>query len=73
MPEADEREWRFYLYDLIDFAIKVSAYTKGFDQAGFITNGLIYDAAQRKLERIGEAATHIPNEIRSAIRRFLGG
>ena len=27
-----EREWRFYLDDMIDFAEKVLAYTEGLDQ-----------------------------------------
>jgi uncharacterized protein with HEPN domain len=30
------REWRFYLDDMIEFAGKVLAYTKGFDQPGFV-------------------------------------
>lgn len=36
------------------------------DQAGFIDHGLHYDATLRNLELIGEAATHIPNEVRAA-------
>ena len=31
-----------------------------------MASGLNYDATLRKLELIGEAATHIPDEIRSA-------
>ena len=60
------REWRFYLDDMIEFAGKVLAYTKGFDQSGFVASGVTYDATLRNLEMIGEAATHIPDEIRSA-------
>ncbi|MEX2376107.1 MAG: DUF86 domain-containing protein [Dehalococcoidia bacterium] len=60
------REWRFYLDDMIAFAGKVLAYTTGLDQAGFVANELIYDATLRNLELIGEAATHIPDEVRSA-------
>ena len=52
--------------DMIEFAGKVLAYTDGLDQARFIANGLIYDATLRNLELIGEAATHIPEEIRIA-------
>jgi uncharacterized protein with HEPN domain len=59
------REWRFYLDDMIAFAGKVLTYTAGLDQAGFIANQLIYDATLRNLELIGEAATHIPDEVRS--------
>ena len=61
-----EREWRFYLDDMIGFAEKVLIYTRGLDQSGFVANSLAYDATVRNLELIGEAATHIPEEIRAA-------
>jgi uncharacterized protein with HEPN domain len=61
-----EREWRFYLDDMIRFSENVLAYSDGFDQAAFETTGLNYDATVRNLELIGEAATHIPSEIREA-------
>jgi len=64
MSNAGEREWRFYLDDMIEFAERVLAYTDGLDQRGFVTNGLTYDATLRNLELIGEAATHIPDEVR---------
>ncbi len=51
---------------MIDFAEKVIAYTDGFDQNGFISSGINYDATVRNLELIGEAATHIPEEERVA-------
>jgi uncharacterized protein with HEPN domain len=59
-----EREWRFFLDDMIGFAEKVLSYTDGFDQAGFEGSGLTCDATLRNLELLGEAATHIPPEIR---------
>lgn len=64
MSDANEREWRFYLDDMIGFAEKVVAYTQGLDQVSFVASGLNYDATVRNLELIGEAATHIPDEIR---------
>jgi uncharacterized protein with HEPN domain len=42
MSDASQREWRFYLYDMIDFAGKALAYTEGLDQTGFVTSGLTY-------------------------------
>lgn len=66
MSESPEREWRFYLDDMIGFAEKVIAYTQGFDQAAFVTHGLTYDATVRTLEWIGEAASHIPDGGRQA-------
>ncbi len=66
MSDSGKPEWRLYLDDMIDFAGKVLAYTNGLDQAGFSKNGLAYDATLRNLELIGEAATHIPDEVRAA-------
>lgn len=59
------REWLFYLDDMIGFANRVLDYTEGFDQAGFESSQLNYDATLRNLELIGEAATHIPASVRS--------
>lgn len=66
MSDDKARAWRFYLDDMISFAEKIVAYTKGFDQAGFIGSGLNYDAALRNLELIGEAASHVPESVRAA-------
>jgi len=66
MSDGKHREWRFYLDDMIDFTEKVLTYTTGFDQTSFVASGLTYDATLRNLELIGEAATHIPDEIRAA-------
>ena len=66
MSDTTEREWRFYLDDMIAFAGKVIAYTDGLDQAAFVASGLNYDATVRNLELIGEAATRIPDAVRVA-------
>jgi len=66
VSDIGQREWRFYLDDMIEFAGKVLTYTKGLNQAGFVANELTYDATLRNLELIGEAATHIPDEVRNA-------
>jgi uncharacterized protein with HEPN domain len=63
--EAGQREWRLYIDDMIGFAEKVLSYTEGMNQASFISNNLTYDATLRNIELIGEAATHIPDTIRS--------
>lgn len=64
-PGPEKREWRFYLDDMIGFAEKVLAYTHGVDKATFEKGGLTYDATLRNIELIGEAATHIPPEVRA--------
>ncbi len=61
-----ERSWRLYIQDMIEFGEKVLSYTDGLDQEAFIAETLVYDAALRNLELIGEAATHIPAEVREA-------
>jgi len=61
-----EREWRFYIDDMIDFAEHVVGYCSGLDQAGLVANRLRYDATIRNLELIGEAATHVPDAVREA-------
>ena len=68
MSDADPppREWRFYIVDMIEFAEKVLAYTKGVDQGTLVADPLRYDAVPRNLELIGEAATHVPAHVRAA-------
>ena len=66
MFDAAAREWRFYIDDMIAFAEKVIAYTDGFDRDRFIASGLNYDATLRNLELIGEAASHVPDAVRTA-------
>ena len=60
-----EREWRFYIDDMIRFAGNVLSYTKGMDQDDFVSTLLNYDATLRNLELIGEAATHVPDDVRA--------
>ena len=66
MSDPIEREWRFYIDDMITFAQKVVVYTAGHDQPGFVADGRTYDATLRNLELIGEAATHVPDVVRTA-------
>jgi uncharacterized protein with HEPN domain len=39
MSEASQREWRFYIDDMIRFAEKVIAYTNGLDKEKFVVSG----------------------------------
>ncbi|WP_296702331.1 DUF86 domain-containing protein [Thiocapsa sp. UBA6158] len=55
---------------MMTFAEKSAAYSRGLDQQAFVDNSLIYDATLRNLELIGEAATHIPDEVRAANPRI---
>lgn len=64
MSEWIAREWRFYVNDMTSFAENVLVYTRGLSQADFVLNRLVFDATLRNLELIGEAATHIPEDVR---------
>ena len=64
MSDAPVRKWRFYLEDMIGFAENVISYSNDLDQVSFVISGLNYDATVRNLELIGEAATHVPDEVR---------
>ena len=72
MSDADQnaRDWHPYVQDMIAFSQKVLSYTEGLDQEAFIADERTYDATLRNLELIGEAATHIPNEVREAHPRI---
>ena len=59
-----QREWHFYIGDMIDFAEKVLSYTSGLDQNDFTSRDLTYDATLRNLALIGEPATRIPDTVR---------
>ena len=61
-----DREWRFYLDDMIGFCQRVQTFTAGLDQAGFVRDTMRFDATVRNLELIGEAATHVPDAVRLA-------
>jgi uncharacterized protein with HEPN domain len=65
MSESQEREWRFYVTDMITFAEKVVIYTEGLDQEKFVASGLNYDATVHNLILLGEAASHIPDRVRA--------
>lgn len=61
-----EREWRFYIDDMIGFAERARAHTAGMDQAALTLNAMARDATLRNLELIGEAASHVPQSIRDS-------
>ena len=64
--ESGFREWRFYVEDMLEFCDKVLMYTAGLDKQTFLSEQRTYDATLRNLELIGEAATHVPSEVRNA-------
>lgn len=66
MSDGGACEWRFYVEDMIPFCERVTQYTQGLDAGRFVTDRLRYDATLGNLELIGEAASQIPEAVRSA-------
>jgi uncharacterized protein with HEPN domain len=50
---------------MLAFSDKVLVYTQGLDRESFASDPMRYDAVLRNLELIGEAATHVPEDVRA--------
>jgi len=59
-----KRELRVYIEDILECAGKIEEYTKPVSEEDFYKNTQIQDAVLRRLEIIGEAVKHIPQEFR---------
>ena len=68
MSEASpgDRNWKLNIQEMIEFAQRVLAYTDRMDQESFLADTRTYDAALRNIELIGEASSHVPQDIRDA-------
>jgi len=60
------REWRLRIEDILDAAARVQRYVAGKDLAGFVSDDLTLDAVSRCFGIIGEAVTHVPEEVIAA-------
>ena len=58
------REWELYLEDILERCEKILRFTEGLTFEQFTNDERTYDAVVRNLEIIGEAAKHIPDDIR---------
>ena len=69
-PEPSQREWRFFIQDMIEFGEKAMFFTEGLDQDAFIADELTYNATLRKLEHMGNGdPTRHANEQQKLQRR----
>ncbi len=59
------REWKFRVSDIIDAINSIRDYTKGMKLDSFVSDRKTVDAVVWNLIVIGEAATNMPDEIRS--------
>ena len=62
--DHESRNWRLYIGDMIEFSEAVLSYTAGMDQTGFVADRRTYYATLHSLQLVGEAATHVPAEVR---------
>ncbi|KYK33633.1 MAG: DUF86 domain-containing protein [Theionarchaea archaeon] len=60
-----KRDVRLYVEDILESIAKIEEYTKEMTEDGFYENTQTQDAVLRRLEVMGEAVKHIPQEIRS--------
>jgi uncharacterized protein with HEPN domain len=58
------RDIRHYLVDIIENIGDAERFIAGMSYEQFITNKMVVNAVIRSIEIIGEAAKHIPSEIR---------
>ena len=61
------RNWKFRLEDINDALDKISKYIAGLDQDDWMKDQKTIDAVIRNLEIIGEAATHVPENIQEQL------
>ena len=72
-----KRDPRLYLDDIIQAIAAIERYTQGLTKQDFDQNELVQDGVLRRLEVIGEAARHIPQELQTQApeipwRRIVG-
>jgi uncharacterized protein with HEPN domain len=58
------RKFQVYLEDIIDAVNSIEEYTRGLTYDEFVKDKKTVDAVVRNFEIIGEAAKHIPEEVR---------
>ena len=60
-----ERDIALYVRDMLDFCDRALRYADGHSLAALLADPMRYDAILRNIELIGEAATHVTDEVRS--------
>src|SRR3990170_78597 len=57
------RQWRLRLMDILESIAAIQGYVSGMDYESFASDLKTIDAVVRRFAIIGEAATHVPQEI----------
>lgn len=60
-----DRDDRLYIEDMIEFCTRALTYSTALTEATLTAEAMRYDAILRNLELIGEAATHVPEQVRA--------
>jgi uncharacterized protein with HEPN domain len=61
---SDSKDWRLLVQDIIEYGERVEQYTRGLDFESFAANRMVVDATVRNLEIMGEAARHVPPDVK---------
>jgi len=59
------RDLRLYLEDIREHCVEIADHVRGLDYQGFLSERSTYKAVLYSLLVIGEAANHVPEELRS--------
>ena len=59
------RNWKLRISDILQCISKIRRYTKGYTFDDFQEDDKTIDSVLRNLEIIGEAARHVPSEVRA--------
>lgn len=70
--DHERRNWRLCIGDMIEFSEAVLSYTAGMDQTGFVADRRTYYATLHSLQLVGEAAMHVPAEVRECTPKSVG-
>ena len=57
------RDWQLRIDDILEAIDKIERYTKGMDYAAWLEDEKTVDAVVRNIEIIGEASSHLPDDI----------
>ena len=63
-----ERKSAQYIQDMLESLQRIERYCAGVTAEGFAADLLLQDAVVRRLEVIGEASKHVPQEMREQYR-----
>jgi uncharacterized protein with HEPN domain len=57
------RDWQFRVNDILESIDKIERYTQDMDFSGWLEDEKSVDAVIRNIEVIGEASSHLPDEV----------